>query len=376
MSDINENVTELKKDKVNNELKCSGCGAILQFKPGSKSLTCNYCGAVNPIADSNEVIEEIDYEKFVKEQFSKEEKIEVVAVRCSSCGATITLAPNVTSEQCPYCAASVVVKGGTTSTLVKPKSLLPFEIEKKKALELFKGWIKKLWFAPSDLKKADVTNERVTGIYVPYWTYDTKTDTSYTGERGTYYYVTETYTTQENGRTVTKTRQVRKTHWTSTSGRVNNIFDDILVIASNTLPKKYTERLHPWNLKMLVPYNDKYLSGFRTESYQVDVATGLGEAKQKMEPVIMSSVRHDIGGDEQRIHTTNTSYRDITFKHILLPIWISSYRFKDKVYRFLINGQTGQVQGERPFSVLKIMLLVLIILAVIIGFVMFAAKSQ
>jgi hypothetical protein len=115
-----------------------------------------------------------------------------------------------------------------------------------------------------------------------------------------------------------------------------------------------------------VPYNDKLLSGFRTQSYQVDLVEGLKIAKTRMEPQIRATIMSDIGGDEQRIHTMNTAYNDITFKHILLPIWISSYKFKDKVYRFLVNGQTGEVQGERPYSALKITLTILAVIAVII----------
>jgi LSD1 subclass zinc finger protein len=364
------NAPELDKEKLSNELTCTGCGAILKFKPGTKNLVCTYCGAENVIEESTEIIEEIDYEKFITEKLDKEEKIEVVSVRCSACGASVTLDPNITSDQCPYCATNIVVKSGTTSNLLKPKSLLPFAVDRRKAAGLFNGWIKKLWFAPSDLKKADVGSEKLNGIYVPYWTYDARTQTWYTGQRGDYYYETETYTTTEDGQTVTKTRQVRRTRWTSVSGQVQNNFDDILVIASHSLPKKYTERLEPWNLSQLVPYNDKYLSGFRSESYQVDVPTGLNEAKEKMIPTIRTTINRDIGGDEQRILTMNTSYSDITFKHILLPIWISSYRFKDKVYRFLINGQTGEVQGERPYSALKIILTVLVVIAIIVGIIL------
>ena len=368
------NAPELGRDKLNNELACTGCGAILQFKPGSTSLVCTYCGAENAIAQSTEIIEEIDYEKFIHEKLDKEEKVDIVAVRCNACGASITLDPNITSDQCPYCASNIVIKSGTTSSLLKPKSLIPFAVDRKKAAELFRNWISGLWFAPSDLKRADIVNEKLNGIYVPYWTYDTNTQTWYTGQRGDYYYVNETYTTTENNQTVTKTRQVRKTRWTPASGQVHNSFDDILIIASHSLPIKHTERLEPWNLGQLLPFNDKYLSGFRSESYQVDVTTGLNEAKAKMAPVIQTTVRRDIGGDEQQIATMNTTYTDITFKHILLPIWISSYRFKDKVYRFLVNGQTGKIQGERPYSVLKIFLLILAIIAIIVAIVMLTQK--
>ena len=363
--------TNPEEQDINQELKCSGCGAILEFKPGTKNLTCTYCGAQNIIEESEEVIEEIDYEEFIRTQYAKEEKIEIVSVKCSACGASITLAPNVTSDHCPYCASNIVVESGSTSTVLKPKSLLPFAVDRNTAAESFRNWINKLWFAPSDLKEK-AAKGKLDGIYVPYWTYDSKTATSYTGARGTYYYVTETYTTTENGQTVTKTRQVRKTRWTPTSGYVQNDFDDILVIASQSLPVKYTQKLEPWYLKDLVPYNDKYLSGFRSESYQVELTDGLAVAKERMEPVIRQTVYRDIGGDEQRIYTMNTSYHAITFKHILLPIWISSYKYKEKVYRFLINGQTGEVQGERPYSAIKIILAVLAAIAVVVGIILIA----
>ncbi len=357
---------EQKHEKISNELKCKGCGAILKFNPGTTNLKCTYCGAENVIEVKDEKIEEIDYLDFINQKIASEEKMEVVAVKCESCGASVTLQPNVTSDQCPYCDQNIVITGGSTSTLLKPKSLIPFKIDKRKAVESFQNWINKLWFAPSDLKQK-TQKEGIDGIYVPYWTYDSDTYSNYTGQRGEYYYETETYTTTNNeGESETHTRQVRKTRWYPASGSVSVSFDDVLVIASHSLPVKYTERLEPWNLGDLVPYDDKFLSGFRCESYQVEVQTGMETAKQKMDPVIRNVIRKDIGGDEQRIHTVDTSYSNITFKHVLLPIWISSYRYNEKVYRFLINGQTGEVQGERPYSAFKIAMTILAVIAIIV----------
>jgi hypothetical protein len=194
---------------------------------------------------------------------------------------------------------------------------------------------------------------------VPYWTYDARTTTRYTGQRGEDYWITETYTTKENGRTVTKTRQVRKTRWYPASGTVRNTFDDLLVLAGRSLPAKYTQRLEPWDLSNLEPYKDEYLAGFRAEKYQVDLAEGFGEAARGMEPVIRNTIEHDIGGDHQRISSMNVRHDDITFKHILLPVWISAYRFRERVYRILVNARTGKVQGERPWSFWKIFLAVM-----------------
>jgi len=131
-------------------------------------------------------------------------------------------------------------------------------------------------------------------------------------------------------------------------------FNDILIVASKSLPHKYLRKLEPWDLESLVTYDSKYLSGFRTETYKVDLKEGFDKAEDIMKKTIKKLVKKDIGGDHQRISNMNVSHNDVHFKHILLPVWISSYRYKQKVYRFVVNARTGEVQGERPYSFWKI----------------------
>lgn len=361
------------QEAVTRELKCSGCGAILKYATGTQSLVCTYCGAQTDIAARAGAIEEIDFDRFIAELYEQEAKLEVSTVKCDACGACVTFQPNVTADHCPYCAANIVVKGGTTSTQLKPRSLIPFAIDKKKATGLFQAWLSSRWFAPADLK-ARASSGQLDGVYIPYWTYDAQTRTAYAGERGTHYYVTESYSAQENGRTVTRTRQVRHTRWAPVSGEVQNAFDDLLVAANRALPEKYVTALEPWNLKALLPFNEEYLSGFRAQSYQVDVKEGLALAKQRMDPAIGAAIRSDIGGDEQRIGSKTTHYSGVSFKHVLLPLWISSYRYGAKIYRFLVNGQTGEVQGERPYAILTIILCILGVVAAVLV-IMFLASN-
>jgi hypothetical protein len=65
-------------------------------------------------------------------------------------------------------------------------------------------------------------------------------------------------------------------------------------------------------------------------------------------------VRKDIGGDDQKIDSLQTRYGRFTFKHVLLPAWVSAYRYRDKVYRFVVNAQTGETSGEAPLSWWKV----------------------
>jgi len=212
-------------------------------------------------------------------------------------------------------------------------------------------------------------------VYLPAWTYDSNTETDYTGERGEVYWETETYTdTAAQGNTVQRTRQVQRTRWWPVSGHVRNRFDDLLVMATRTLPGKHLDRLQPWDFPALVPYADEFLSGFVAESYQVALAEGFEQAKGLMHPIIQRTICQQIGGDHQRVHSTKIDYRDITFKHLLLPVWISAYQFQNHTYRFLVNARTGEVQGERPWSVAKIVILVVIIVAIIATIIAIASR--
>jgi predicted RNA-binding Zn-ribbon protein involved in translation (DUF1610 family) len=342
------------------QFPCKQCGANLQYAPGTRTLVCPYCGTGNAIPQTDQPIEELDFNAYISNLHAAEPTHEILTVKCNSCGAESSLPPDVVAQNCPFCGSPIVAEA-SSKKLIKPRSLLPFRITREQARDAFRQWIRGLWFAPNRLKKNAEADNKLSGIYMPSWTYDSDTDSSYTGMRGDDYWDTETYTAIENGKPVTRTRQVRKTRWYPVSGRVGNRFDDVLVLASRSLPQKYAEALEPWDLRSLVPYSDEYLSGFVCESYQVDLAQGFERARQIMDVTIRQSVCRDIGGDHQRIVSLSTHYSNITFKHLLLPVWLSAYRYHEQVYHFLVNARTGEVQGERPYSWIKITLLVLLI---------------
>lgn len=366
------------KHRVNQQLSCANCGAILKFAPGTDAIACPYCGVHNKIEQKSqelirEAVQEIDYLSFLKHNKGRGQKIEVATVKCPGCGAVSTLKPNVTSDECAFCGTSLILDKQSISSLIKPKALLPFLIDHRKAVDLFKKWLNSLWFAPNNLTRIARQTEALKGMYIPYWTYDANTYSTYTGERGDNYTETETYTDSNGNR---QTRTVIKTRWHYVSGSVSRNFDDVLVVASNSLPRSYAQALEPWDLEKLVPYDEQFLSGFQTEAYQVELEQGFEYAKGIMDSAIREAVRRKIGGDHQRIHSLNTDYDNITFKHILLPIWISSYKYNNKVYRFLVNARSGEVQGERPYSWIKITLAILAALAAIFAYLYFTGEIK
>lgn len=353
------------------EFPCKTCGARLSFEPGTVDLVCSHCGQAQHIPQSEDEIEELDFASTLAGLTAEAPVMETQAVRCSGCGAETQFPDGKIAGDCAFCGAPIVVQQAAVTRAIKPQGLLPFKITRKQVQESYIKWLNGLWFAPNNLRKR-AESEKVHGIYVPYWTYDSSTESFYCGERGDDYYVTETYVL--NGKT--QTRTVRKTRWTFVSGVVWRNFDDVLVIATNSLPTRLAEALEPWDLPLTTGYSDEFLAGFEAQTYNIDLKQGFSIAQQKMDAVIRQDIRRDIGGDHQRIHSVKTAHRNVTYKHLLLPIWLSSYRYNEKIYRFLVNGRTGEVQGQRPWSWWKITLAVLGGLSVVAGIAYIVAQQQ
>ncbi len=296
---------------------------------------------------------------------------EVRSATCSNCGAVIEFRGATHASRCPFCDTPVVLDSGPQRQ-IKPQALVPFVLSERQAREAMTGWLGRLWFAPSSLLEYARKGRALNGVYVPYWTFDAATRSRYTGQRGEAYYETRTVTVRVNGRNEQRQEQVRKIRWYPAAGRVARDFDDVLVLGSTALPAGLAHGLGPWSLEALEPYADDYLAGFGAEGYTVTLAEADRQAKSAMAAVIEQDVRRDIGGDEQRVNSVDTDFSDETFKHILLPVWMAAYRYNGKSYRFLVNAQTGQVQGERPWSAWKIAAAVVVAAVLALGAVYLA----
>ncbi|HEX3150934.1 MAG TPA: hypothetical protein VHR66_22840 [Gemmataceae bacterium] len=361
---------EPKAPPTGRKFPCRQCGAKLDFDPADRGLKCPYCGFIEhiPEADDDEKasVREHDLEEFLDKQ---EERAEVTVgskysqVKCTGCGAVVVIEDRVATDKCPYCGTNLDNKPEAVKDLILPESLLPFSISDRDARNHFNTWISGLWFAPTELKKLANLGQ-FNSVYAPFWTYDAMTYTRYTGQRGDDYWETETYTDSDGKQ---QTRQVRKTRWWPVSGEVKHFFDDVLVRASHTVPGNLTDKVGPWELKELEPFREEFLTGHVTERYAVSLKEGFHTAKEIMADVITGLIHGDIGGDHQIINSRRTNHVGVTFKHTLLPVWVANYRYRERLFHILVNGRTGRVAGERPWSWLKIArLVVLIIFAILL----------
>ncbi len=349
------------------QFPCNQCGATLHYAPGKDALACDYCGHVNPIPEDDHIIRELDYVATLNQLAEHEHAVTELTVKCQGCGAEFRLAPEVHAGHCDFCGSNIVADT-TEHRQLPPEAVLPFQVTQAQADAAFVRWIGRLWLAPNALKRHVTGGQHLAGIYVPYWTFDSEAEADYRGERGTYYQVPEQVMVNVNGRMVWRTQMVTKVRWTPVAGHVARFFDDVLVPATGSLPEHILNRLRSWSLDALKHYQPAYLAGFKSELYQVPPDHGFAAAREIMDRVLRNDIVRDIGGDLQRITHMRSFHRNVHFKHILLPIWAAAYKFRGKSYRFVVNGQTGEVQGERPWSVWKIALLVALAAALGIGF--------
>ncbi len=387
---------------------CDNCGASLQFSPGQQKLICPYCGheqdigpgaARAPARQKSEgpwgerailadpetgraiqwdaghkapELAEIPLERGLKLDQNSDLAETHRLLSCPNCGAKLEITSEKTASTCPFCATPIVTDT-TSARMIKPQGVLPFVITEGQAKAALDDWMKGLWFAPSGLTAYAKRGRKMSGIYSPFWTFDADTRSRYTGQRGDYYYETEFVEMEVNGRRQRVQRQVQKIRWSPASGRIARHFNDVLVLAASSLPRRFTDALAPWDLSHLNDYRPEYLSGFMAEGYTIALADGHQIAREEMTGVITMDARRDIGGNVQRVTSLETDYSAETFKHILLPVWTAAYRYSGKSYRFVVNGQSGRVQGERPYSVWKIAFAVLLAL---IAVAVFMAATQ
>jgi hypothetical protein len=350
---------------------CPQCGAELDFDAKDGTLLCAYCGYQATVPVTEQAIVEYDLKSALRDMMAAPQETGYGegkrSLKCESCGAVNTVDSHIVSTECAFCGSNQVVPLAEVAQVIKPESLLPFQVDQRQAVAHFREWLGRGFFRPNPVKKiARDAEAKLQGVYLPFWTFDAHTSSWWRAEAGYYYYVTETYTaTDADGKQVQRTRQVQKTRWEPASGHVQLHFDDVLVPATDSVESGMIQRIYPFDTGALVPYEPGFLSGWAAEAYTVGLEKGWGSGQQIMDQKVREACTREVPGDTHRNLQVKTAYSHMTYKHVLFPAWIASYHYGQKVYRFLVNGQTGEVQGQAPVSWIKMALVILLVLAII-----------
>ena len=334
---------------------CPSCGATMQFDPATGGLFCPYCEYRAPVLESSDKVMEQDLSRAAHTE-SYEWGREQKQVICNSCGAEAIYDALEVANVCPFCGSNHVMEAQMDDSL-PPNGVVPFIITAKTAGENFQKWLGKKWFAPSAAKKS-AKPDAFTGMYMPYWTFDADTHCVYTGRYG----IDKQYT-DKDGKTQTKT------DWYPTKGMYDKFIDDELVIGTARHSAEILKRIEPFDFGQVKPYNPQYLSGFAAERYSVGLDVALETGKKQMESKLKSDIRAKIRkehhADKSEVNTLKVDYSNMTYKYIVLPLWASAFKFKNKTFQFMVNGQTGKVGGKAPVSALRVTIFIAAIVAVL-----------
>ena len=282
-------------------------------------------------------------------------------LRCNNCGAEVAVDPHHRSYVCAFCDSSYVVEfTPEASGRQAPEFVIGFAVTPEKAMEEFRRWLREnAWFRPGDLKSARI-EEKLKGVYLPFWSFSMLARSNWSASIGEYWYKTETYTTVENGKTVTKTRRVRMTEWWPLSGKHHRYYSGYLVSGSRGLGQGEADRLKPFHLAALKRYEPYFLAGWLSEEYSIQRDEALETCKQEFHRRQQQNVAATLPGDTHRELHVGTQFSEINSDLILLPVYLLSYRHRDKLYRFMLNGQTGKAAGDKPLSWARIALAVIL----------------
>ncbi|MEQ8172069.1 MAG: hypothetical protein ABRQ38_24465 [Candidatus Eremiobacterota bacterium] len=325
------------------KFECPQCGADTKYNVSAGGVACEHCGYVNAVETKHEGTSAEQFE-FTLETMSEAEQgwgVTRQELHCNSCGAELILVEGEISTNCPFCTSSKVNIQTAKSDILRPRFLIPFKIKPEDTGVKVKEWLKKGWFHPKELSQSsDVKN--FSGIYMPFWTFDADVSSKWEAEVG--HEESESYYDSDEKEWKTRT----EIHWQWKSGHVTLNLDDILISGSSSTGRVILEKLYPFELKDLVSYNPDFLAGWKAQAYDVTLIKAWEDGKSTIREKAKGACYRDTGSSHIRNFTMTADLSGEKWRYILLPVYISAYMFRNKVYQVMVNGQTGNVAGQRP----------------------------
>jgi hypothetical protein len=354
---------------------CPACGAQAEWNPAKQRLVCPFCGTESPYQFDRETgkVTELDLVTALREMPADERgwQTERRSVQCQSCKAVMVFDPARVGQNCEFCGSPALVGYAEIKAPIRPQGVLPFRIDTARVRDDIRRWWRSKWLAPGRLAKAALV-DTVHSLYIPYWTFDAQVHCPWDAEAGHYYYVSVEGRDNKGNRVV---RQERRVRWEPASGVVDHFFDDEPVPGTQGLPLELLRKVEPFPTKEVVPYDTAFLSGHVVEHYRVILLDAAKQSQEQMHATLEQLCAREIPGDTYRNLRIHPSYAGQTFKHVLVPIWLLSYNYGAKAFQVIVNGYTGKIAGKYPYSVWKILLLIMLALIAITIFALVASET-
>ena len=332
----------------NLQLKCPCCGGTLQFDDKKQMTVCPYCDSQFTATDlkaytdelANTEQEDTSWDESMVQAYTNEDKEGIKIYSCDSCGGEIIVEETTSSTTCPYCGNNLLVAKELGGDL-KPNYVIPFKNDKDAVMESLKKFFKKKPLLPGSFAKDNVIEE-IKPLYVPFWLFDADVDgkVRFKGE------VTRRWSDSNYDYKETKYYSIFR------GGQI--AFDHVPVDGSKKMEDQLMESIEPYNFDEAEEFNAAYLAGIAADRYDVSKDETFNRATVRFRDGTVQAFRGDISGYENvKVEESNLQFSNTNACYALYPVWILNTKWKDKSFRFAINGQTGKTAGNLPISVGK-----------------------
>lgn len=326
------------------EYKCPCCNAGLTFGEEAQKMTCEYCDntfELDAVKAYNDTVIQESADAFNWDDgqhnasWSAEEQESVFVFTCPSCGGEILTDENTAATFCPYCDNPTVMPGRLSGGL-KPDAVIPFKVTKDDAKTAFQKLCKGKPLLPKMFTQ-EHRIERITGVYVPFWLYDC--DSALDGR----YNATRVHHWSDSRYNYTRTEHFLLTRNASAS------FTNIPMDGSSKMDNTIMESIEPFDYTQMVDFDTAYLSGFLADKYDVESHTGQERIQQRVGKTMDDYLQNTFLGYATVVPASrNLRVSHSKAKYVLLPVWMLTTRYRDKLYTFAMNGQTGKMTGNFP----------------------------
>jgi hypothetical protein len=336
--------------------KCRYCGGSIAYSATQRQLTCPYCGHAQDLA-AEEVGQAADEFEFTLETMQRarfgwgEARRELA---CEACGAVVAVAPDALTDTCAFCGSHRVLARDAAGDVLRPTSLVPFAVDRERMQAQVAEWLGRGWMHPPELRSVHALRE-LAGVYLPFWTFDAHIQANWKAEVGT----ERTHRYRSGGEW--KTRTVIDWHWRS--GQVHLPINDHLVAGTERVSRAILRKVAPFDLKGLVEYDPGYLAGWQAKGYDVQLQPAWETAKGEMRERAKRACYTDTGSHHVRNFQMAADFADERWRYVLLPVYLASYRFDERTFQVMVNGQTGQVAGQKPVAWLRVWLAIAALLS-------------
>ncbi len=343
---------------------CPQCGGKMTFEMGRQDLVCQFCGFIQQTVEipSNGKSEQVlDFVLPTHRGHRWAEAQHQMA--CERCGATSLLGAGETVHDCPYCGSQRLFASTEQHELLDPQAIGLVQIDQSNAQRILRSWMGSGFFIPDDLRKLARTSA-LRLAYYPFWSISGTLELQWICE--------------------VNLGSSKMPRWVPQDGYEFENFDQILIPGVGFLQTKQLNEILPFLLDDVVEFKPEYLAGWTAMTYDQPLTTASLAARERVVRKVRQEMynRVEVAREKRNLRTGATNWSGMTYKLMLLPLWIGTFHYKGETFRILVNGQTGKISGEKPVDRIKVWMalaigvlglfavtLILIFLALVIGFI-------